>query len=693
MHVGGEYQQQLFEQHTVYMPSPPNDWSRGTANMFLQHRPSQHLRLPGYGQSRRPAVVWQPRLNPGSSTNTKRAGSSYDWACNSELSNYTYLASSGGFGGHNVTTTYQATQFAASTTQLCDGHNRIIGTLTPTASSTFTTVDYAFMNYTGPPPSCTIAPSDCTSMWDQYNSATSSFKSMASVYFSTRTDSSAPVSGGVTVDLPQCSQTALPTTTGVSCGACTIYGGSVQLLYFPVTTSYTRNMCATTLGASTVCPYGQVVSNYTAAGAGGQATGACEYMSATQSSVPDSGPSVVSNGQTYYENKAYISYQTAYASNSCGRIGNTYAGGVVGLPSSSVYSISGYHGELYDYAYQVNFADFISPIPASAYYAMAQCSDSGNIKSLGSPNMVNNKTLAQICRDPGYLIYDGLFAPELAVPPAFRDLDPAWSNCLLSLNGLWDPPRALQPVSTEAGPTTPGQGNTATSSATPAQSPETPATTTTGLSATTTLPPAESQVVGSGWTSSQGNTAAAPPSSTANVGDVIASIIAMSGKPATETAPAQGSGNANSKSQAQTGTGTFDGPAVIVSTQVGSSAGKGGVATAAGQVFSVDPANTNGVVVGGQTLTPGDATVIGGAQVSVATGWVVVNGSTVSIAPTASSTSKSLALTGGSSSGASGSPQAAATVSTNGAGPALLPANALLSGLVGFTVTSIIALL
>ncbi|KAK3669992.1 hypothetical protein LTR78_010164 [Recurvomyces mirabilis] len=602
-------------------------------------------------------------------------GSSYDWGCNSEWSNYTYLASSGGFGGHNVTSTYLATQFTASTTQLCDGHNRIIGTLTPTASSTFTTVDYAFLNYTGPPPSCTIAPPDCTSMWDQYNSAVSSFSSMASVYFSTRTDSSAPVPGGITVDLPQCSQTALPTTTGV-------------------TTSYTRNMCATTLGASTVCPYGQVVSNYTAAGAGGQATGACEYMSATQSSVPDSGPSVVSNGQTYYENKAYISYQTAYASNSCGRIGNTYAGGVVGLPSSSVYSISGYHGELYDYAYQVNFADFIHPIPASAYYAMAQCTDSGNIKSLGYPNMVNNKTLAQICRDPGYLIYDGLFAPELAVPPAFRDLDPAWSNCLLSLNGLWDPPKALQPVSTEAGPTTPGQGNTATSSATPAQSPETPATTTTGIPVTTTLPPIESQVVGSGWTSSQGNTAPAAPSSTANVGDVIASIIAMSGKSATETASAQGSGNGNSQPQANTGTGTFEGPAVIVSSsQVGSSAGSGGIATAAGQVFSVDPANTNGVIVAGQTLTPGDATVISGAQVSVATGVLVVNGSSVSIAPAASSTSKSSATTGGSSSGGSGGPQAAATVSTNGAGPALLPANVLLSGLVGFTAITAMILL
>ncbi|KAK5107369.1 hypothetical protein LTR62_001349 [Meristemomyces frigidus] len=353
-------------------------------------------------------------------------GSDYNWYCNRELSTYSYLASSGGYSSANVTFTTWATDFTASTTTLCDGRARIVGTVTPVASSALTSTSVAFFNYTGPPPSCSIAQGDCTSMWSLYKSASSSYDAFVSSFFATDTASTG-VPGGITVAMPECSTDALPTTTGASCGACTLYGGSVQLLYFP--------------------------------------------------HVPDSGPYVVSGGHTFYQNKAYISFQTAYASNTCGAIGSSYAGGIVGLPSSQVYSVSGYHFELYDYAYQVNFADFNDPIPASAYLAMYQCSEGGNNGILGPPNKVNNMTM-DTCNRGDYLIYDPLYAPQLAVPPQFRDLDPAWSNCLLSLDALWDPPKALQPASAVAAVTTPIPAATTTTTASPVQTAQTPATTT-----------------------------------------------------------------------------------------------------------------------------------------------------------------------------------------------------------------------
>ncbi|TKA23890.1 hypothetical protein B0A54_17937, partial [Friedmanniomyces endolithicus] len=169
---------------------------------------------------------------------------------------------------------------------------------------------------------------------------------------------------------------------------------------------------------------------------------------------------MVSNGYTYYRNKAYLSYETAYASNLCGLVGSTHAGSILPVASSNLYSVSGYQYELYNYAYSVNFADFDDPIPASAYFNMLHCAASGNLDVLGPPNKVNGDRVVGLCGDPGYLIYDPLYAPTFAVPPEFRVLGPAWDECLLGLDGLWDPPKALQPVASEAGPTSPAAHTT-----------------------------------------------------------------------------------------------------------------------------------------------------------------------------------------------------------------------------------------
>jgi len=66
--------------------------------------------------------------------------------------------------------------------------------------------------------------------------------------------------------------------------------------------------------------------------------------------------------------------------------------------------------------------------------------------NLNYPNTLNNNII--FGENP--VTINDLYAPVLAVPPEFRALDPAWSECLLGLDGLWDPPHAPQLVSTEA---------------------------------------------------------------------------------------------------------------------------------------------------------------------------------------------------------------------------------------------------
>lgn len=62
---------------------------------------------------------------------------------------------------------------------------------------------------------------------------------------------------------PACSTNRPSTNVTQQCGQCTIAGGTVQLLYFPVTTSAARSSCASALPLTdgTVCPFGTTVQD------------------------------------------------------------------------------------------------------------------------------------------------------------------------------------------------------------------------------------------------------------------------------------------------------------------------------------------------------------------------------------------------------------------------------------------------
>ncbi|KAK3068947.1 hypothetical protein LTR53_013085 [Teratosphaeriaceae sp. CCFEE 6253] len=317
------------------------------------------------------------------------------------------------------------------------------------------------------------------------------------------------------VDEPLCTVTGAAASADY-CGACTIGGGNVQLLYFPVTQNISRDMCATAPASSRVCPFGTTIPG-DQTNSIGQATAPCSYYPFELTTAAPSGPYIVSAGTTFYQDRAYISYENVYASNSCGTLGQVYRNSVVPVASSNVYSMSGYHYFIDNRAYPFNFADLSGPVPVSAYFAQAQCDQSGHLKELQPPNQLNGELVhEQVCDRDDSVIYDAHYFPVLAVPPELRALDPAWSQCLLGLKGLWDPPKALQPVSTAAAPTVPGQSIT-TTTASPVQTPDPPASTT--AAPITTPVPAESGSQGSSTAEQpQGGGDGASPTSQAGGG-------------------------------------------------------------------------------------------------------------------------------------------------------------------------------
>jgi hypothetical protein len=342
------------------------------------------------------------------------SGTSYAQACDRESASYDTILSYGitPTDDNAIATTWvNTTSYTAETTRLCDGRVRVLGSLTPVHVGSVLTESVPTITYTGPGPSCSVSQSDCAWLRKSFLSAESSYSSSLSKY------PDAPPGNSPTV--PRCHIPGPPLDV---CGQCTIHGGHVELLYFPVTTEASRNMCATTPTSSVICPYGATYSNNDTVF--GFNTAPCPYISTKIPSTTDSGPSTVINGSTLFSNRAYIAFDTLYATNDCGFVGSTYSSGLVTVASSDVYSLSGYHFYMSKAAYSFNFADLMPPVPASAYLCQATCEDSGSPLSDG--DMLNGRYGGAL----GFCstIIDEVFKPRIAVPPQMRAIDPQWNN-------------------------------------------------------------------------------------------------------------------------------------------------------------------------------------------------------------------------------------------------------------------------
>ncbi|KAK5708633.1 hypothetical protein LTR17_020523 [Elasticomyces elasticus] len=483
-------------------------------------------------------------------------GSAYASACNHEWALY----SSAAFLSDAViySTLQSVTNYTASLTTLCDGYPRLVGNLTAAGVWSTSTETYSLTSYGGAKPTCSVDEADCLSLHDAYTTLEDNWGSSLDTWTSDSAEPAPPTPP----DYPVCTLTG--TGTGQRpdiCGACTVYGGTVQLYYFPVTANVSRDMCATAPAASTACPFGPTTppaandsSAQTATACDGHCGGVCSYYPFTKTSTKDTGPYTVLDGQTYYGNRAYVSYATAFATDSCGAVGGSYAGGLLTVLSSHVYSLSGWHYAVDTYAYSFNFADLNTPIPASGYLAMPQC-DGHISQTRPYPLDRLNGNYSDHCS----VIIDDWFAPQLALFPEFYELDPAWSRCELALQGLFDPPKALSPASSLATVTVPVPVSSSAPSASPAPSPTSPTTTTPApISSTTTTAASIGNSVPTSTTPTQQSGSAdsvAPSSQATSLAD---SDPGSSAAVSSQTSAGQGAGEQSrsiSKESSRTGGG------------------------------------------------------------------------------------------------------------------------------------------
>lgn len=209
---------------------------------------------------------------------------------------------------------------------------------------------------------------------------------------------------------PSCATPTFECTKQSWCNtnACTVQGGTVELLFWP-STSVVPGLNNSTAGPVTAI-----------------------YKDTTLTS-----PSV------------YLEYKTAYALNGCSqKVGGSYPGAILALDPDDLYSINAKadyfivtttinHREHTTSFYEkdkVNYNDLTGLPPGSAYQQMPICIASG-------------------CG----IITPSLFHPQLVVPTHIREMDPAWSTCDLDWRGSWDPPIALTGAKSMAGPTTPAE--------------------------------------------------------------------------------------------------------------------------------------------------------------------------------------------------------------------------------------------
>lgn len=214
----------------------------------------------------------------------------------------------------------------------------------------------------------------------------------------------------------------------LGCADCRITGGSVKLFYWPPATS-------TAHGGSNATS----TSNHTG------------LVTATGFNTTFTSPTV------------YISFDSLYASDSCSGIGKTYYNEIVAITDiahfSSMYGYQRYNHDPIPASF--NFTDLVvKPVPDSIYESQPRCASSYFDLQLTQDE---NGYFPANWTCPRTLPYE----PLLSVPMEVRVLDPAWASCGGAVEGVYDPPTALQPAATVAMPTPPPE-TTPTTTARPA---------------------------------------------------------------------------------------------------------------------------------------------------------------------------------------------------------------------------------
>ncbi|KAK4993385.1 hypothetical protein LTR66_006020 [Elasticomyces elasticus] len=545
---------------------------------------------------------------------------------------------------------------------LCDGVPRAdVSPITQTIYSaqyyveTVTTTAVS-SNPTQPAPACTINDADCAALHSSYQSARENYLITASG------NAPEPVS-------PACgSKTCYPGEKIALYGSphysCSVLAGPVRLIYFPVTT-VGGNLCA------------------------GNGSTFTRNTTTAQTAV--------TLGTTFTSGTAYISFQTLYATDLCGnQVGEPLSDLIIPISSGLVSSACGiYHG---GHSASLNYADLNWPIPAAAYKCQPRCEggQNGGPFSTGICSTIYDD-YRPILRFPSQIS---------VVQTAWNNCNLGDMDYADSGNQLYDPPIALQPQANIAMPTVsepPAQTSASPSSPLPALAQQTQALDTAPAVSSKTSDTAPAAVQPSAFDSSSASVPAAvsasspapKPAPSANPGGIIAESF---GDTSVKQNPPGPSGNQNSASLDNAPPATVvtvsntpvsviadanpsnpggviiggqtvrpGAPTTINNVPV-SIAGSGGIilgivtvtaaapsltdddpakpiATIGTQQIVPNPSNPNGIVIGTQTLNPGQQTTINNVPVSVGTnGVVVLGGSRINIAAASPTNNAALAL-------------------------------------------------
>jgi hypothetical protein len=349
-------------------------------------------------------------------------GEEYAFACQSAQVSYSRASSAARSAGSTIisystyvsVTTYSS-GIADIYTTLCDKLPRAHGS-GPVSSvpiySTTTLSDYSETKYNSQipsiQPSCNINANDCAPLISSYSSELAAFNQFQSSLTQPFYVTPKPQS-------PACSP-PISVSSGCTtcCGQCTIAGGTVKLLYWPVTVE--GDFC-------------------------GQRTTITNNATTTQS--------LVSNGMTYVSPSVYISFQSLYAFDDCSsEIGRRIEGTILAMQPDKLSSARGNHLAPRT-PYSLNFADLNVPVPGQYHLSTLQCSRARHPYFMEANSPTASAYCAQVKYDwiPCDTIYDeGYTSLMLWLPDEVSSMRPEWSTCRKAIWGIYDPPHALQTV-------------------------------------------------------------------------------------------------------------------------------------------------------------------------------------------------------------------------------------------------------
>lgn len=276
--------------------------------------------------------------------------------------------------------------------------------------------------------------------WHAYASGTGS---VISIHTNTAyiTTSTKYYSWSFTEPSPSCSPTSWKDCNfSKDCNKCTISGGTVRLLYFPVPATPLINA---TFGETPATP---------------TTTSSAAIITAKPSTA-------VFDNTTLTDGTVYISFHSAYANDQCGRpVGSVYPGAILAVNPEKLSSVMMMWGTMYS----SNADPFGGGGVASSPYLIAS---SLNLADLNWPYNWDAYQNQPDCQNGPFqscsVVIKDQFFPLLKVPDEIRQLDPEWKDCELDWEGLYDPPIAMTPVQNAATPTLPSVGVAETTKAEP----------------------------------------------------------------------------------------------------------------------------------------------------------------------------------------------------------------------------------